>query len=114
MQAFTEGKEIEYKRAADTEFGWKIATNPAWNWTLYEYRIKEKKVIKPVVPWELIQEQFKYYAVDIDKSGWFFTDSPFVDLGVWRTDEGDLMESVLNIPYKGDWKDSLVCREEVK
>jgi hypothetical protein len=39
MQAHLDGKEIEYK---DPNDGWKITSNPVWNFRAYEYRIKKE------------------------------------------------------------------------
>ena len=39
MQAAVDGKEIEYKVYS----GWVSAPHPAWNWALFEYRVKPTK-----------------------------------------------------------------------
>jgi hypothetical protein len=44
MQAFVDGKEVEYKR--HDEF-WMLTTLPLWNWNSIEYRIKPTPVLRP-------------------------------------------------------------------
>ena len=50
MQAFERGEEIEA-----LSFGhniWEDETNPSWNWTYYEYRIKPKaKQVVTIEKW---------------------------------------------------------------
>ena len=45
MQAFIDGKEIEYERINRTNVSeiWKTASTPMWNFTNYKYRIKQSK-----------------------------------------------------------------------
>lgn len=45
MQAYKDGKQIEFK---SNICDWTDAPFPCWNWTIYDYRIKEepKKKIK--------------------------------------------------------------------
>jgi len=45
MQAFVDGKEVEYLHSG-TE-GWVTTTNPSWNWTNCFYRIKPTPVLRP-------------------------------------------------------------------
>ena len=40
MQAYEDGKEIEYYSDGCSE--WKKATTPAWNWYTTDYRVKPK------------------------------------------------------------------------
>ena len=44
MQAYVDGKEVEYKR--HDEF-WMLTTLPLWNWNSIEYRIKPTPVLRP-------------------------------------------------------------------
>jgi len=45
MQAFVDGKEVEYKHRGTVE--WDTITTPHWNWINCEYRIKPTPVIRP-------------------------------------------------------------------
>lgn len=40
MQAFVDGKVVEYRWAAHTTEPWETATSPSWSWGQVEYRIK--------------------------------------------------------------------------
>ncbi len=42
MQAFAEGKQIEYRRALARD--WYIAGNPTWDWWTIDYRIAPEPV----------------------------------------------------------------------
>jgi hypothetical protein len=44
MQAFVDGKEVEYKRPDGI---WTIINNPCWNWNTQDYRIKPAATIRP-------------------------------------------------------------------
>ena len=43
MQAFAEGKPIEYKVALDDDV-WIGLSEPIWNWYSYDYRVKQVPV----------------------------------------------------------------------
>ena len=40
MQAFKEGKQIQFKQLDDPEGSWFDHTNPGWNWNSFDYRVK--------------------------------------------------------------------------
>jgi len=42
VQAFEEGKEIEY-REKNSKIPWKVALTPCWNFHNYNYRVKQKE-----------------------------------------------------------------------
>jgi hypothetical protein len=44
MQAFVDGKELEYERPDGI---WMLIKNPCWNWNTQEYRIKPTPVLRP-------------------------------------------------------------------
>ena len=44
MQAYVDGKEVEYERPDGI---WTIINNPCWNWNSQEYRIKPAPVLRP-------------------------------------------------------------------
>ena len=44
MQAFVDGKEVEYERPDGI---WMIINSPAWNWHSQDYRIKPTPVLRP-------------------------------------------------------------------
>ena len=61
MQAFVDGKEVEYKRHDEV---WMLTTLPLWNWNSIEYRIKPTPVLRPwtadEVPLGMQARNFKY------------------------------------------------------
>jgi hypothetical protein len=44
MQAFVDGKELEYERPDGI---WTLIKNPGWNWNTQEYRIKPTATLRP-------------------------------------------------------------------
>jgi hypothetical protein len=44
MQAFVDGKELEYERPDGI---WMLINSPAWNWNTQEYRIKPTTKLRP-------------------------------------------------------------------
>ena len=44
MQAFVDGKDLEYKRHDGV---WMLTTMPSWNWNSIEYRIKPTATLRP-------------------------------------------------------------------
>ena len=51
MQAFIEGKEIEFRHISSND--WTDSKNPIWEWGIYEYRVKQN-----YRPFETIDEVF--------------------------------------------------------
>jgi len=43
MQAFKEGKQIQFKQLDDPEGSWFDHTNPGWNWNSFDYRVKTEE-----------------------------------------------------------------------
>jgi len=44
MQAFVDGKEVEFKWGS---MDWNSTDKPEWNWSAYDYRIKPTPVLRP-------------------------------------------------------------------
>ena len=44
MQAYVDGKTLEYKRYDEV---WSLTTLPLWNWNSIEYRIKPTATLRP-------------------------------------------------------------------
>lgn len=47
MQAFQEGKEIEYRSKSSKLTTWHSTEQPCWNWIVYDYRIKQEPKYRP-------------------------------------------------------------------
>ena len=43
MQAFVNGKKIEYRLRDDIKSTWRNTSCPCWNWKAFEYRIKPEE-----------------------------------------------------------------------
>ena len=58
-----------------------------------------------------LDKKWNYLAMDADGEFWMFDTKPKINSinNSWCVDKGEENEElVLNLPYKGDWKDSLV------
>ncbi len=113
MQAYLEGKEVEFHFRND---GWQ-ALNPSrdagWNWVDNDYRIKP--VIPDDIPWAYIDTKFKWYGRDADGSIWLYANKPNERENRWYpvnpTEAVNITVSAktwLAIKNNGaSWKDSL-------
>ena len=79
MQAFLEGEEIEAR--VGYEDWWTIA-DPTWNWASMEYRIKEKDYSLDI-PWEFIDDKWKWTAMDDDGLVYIYTEKPLLESDGW-------------------------------
>lgn len=64
MQHFANGGEVEFYSKAVGE--WRIATTPVWNWTCFDYRIKEEKKTITIEKW-LCKNSLGHALIDCDK-----------------------------------------------
>ena len=66
MQHFADGGEVECE---DTGYGnWGRANSPCWNWKVYNYRIKEQKVI--IEKWLIEENDIKFVVETSDIGSW--------------------------------------------
>ena len=47
MQAFDEGKPIEFKTVSQDDTYWRIIENPKWDWLSWDYRVKPQLNLRP-------------------------------------------------------------------
>jgi len=54
MQAFVEGKEVEWRRKYQEHEQWKVInTAPTWNFTRFDYRIRKE----PIEVWAFVSDR---------------------------------------------------------
>lgn len=114
MQAYAEGKEIQFSMKYDED--WDECSNPIFNWELFNYRVKPKIIEKPSINWDHVSDEFNYLTVDTqgDKTwSYLYKNKPYWDDGWCSMHGGDcetacVFES-LN-PGNCEPQDSLVCR----
>ena len=61
MQHYASGGEVEFK---DSFREWRIATTPMWDWTCFDYRIKEEKKTVIIEKWLCKNKLHIYYIVE--------------------------------------------------
>lgn len=80
MQAFEEGKEIEFTTYYGIHFSQsalKGDTNLVWNWEECDYRIKPQPAPIPMtIPWEAIDEKWQWAAMDKNGNIFFYESQP--------------------------------------
>src|SRR5690606_26968915 len=116
MQAFADGKSIEFRRKGEN--GWRVIEGrlASWNWDAKEYRIKEPT--KPSINWVHVHPDYKWLATDADGATYLYKEEPTAgDYKWWSSAHrwgcgrvADIFESF--IPGDCDWKESLVQRPE--
>lgn len=117
MQAYAEGKEIEWslKEVED----WNECPTPLFDWSRCVYRVKPEIIEKPSINWDHVSDEFNYLTVDRQgdiKSAWLYENKPhYSNRGFgWVENTGGIVELafVFEDVYPGncDPQDSLVCR----
>ena len=114
MQAFAEGKTIEYiSRTIGTDSNWRITTNPIWDWHNYNYRIQVKQL---KVRWDHLDPNLRYAAQDKNGQVWAYTYEPIRRHTEWSgtfddNPVGDLTKiEGLVLSLDDNWADSMIVR----
>lgn len=79
MQAYVDGKEIEARTNPESE--WQPCGRPAWQWTMFEYRVAPPKPDE--LHWPSLNERFNWVARDEDGRVFAYGEEPEIDNGGW-------------------------------
>ena len=86
------------------------------NPSLYPYPVEVvKKVVKPSINWEHVQDKYKFLAQDANGNAWLYWEKPLMGDGRWLASRGDCSEADSYASYTPgivDWKDSLIVRPQ--
>lgn len=110
MQAHLRGETVEF--IANGIEGWTPTSEPRWSWGGFDYRIAPKPApTQDTIPWDAIDERFKWAARDADADIAAFEDKPILDANYWLTRAGDCIDitgSFVGV-QRGtiDWRESL-------
>ena len=64
------------------------------NRSLYPYPIEVvKKVVKPSINWEHVQDKYKFLAQDANGNAWLYWEKPLMGDGRWLASRGDCSEA---------------------
>lgn len=110
MQAHLRGEKIE--RWIFNAGDWEPTAHPNWNWAGGDYRIAPKPApTQDTIPWDAIDERFKWAARDADGRIAMYTDEPYRNgADCWFRKSGEfswLTAFVGVIPGTVDWRESL-------
>src|SRR5690554_1610547 len=112
MQAFAEGKSIEFRQKGEN--GWRVIEGrlASWNWDAKEYRIKEPT--KPSINWDHVHPDYKWVATDADGENLLNRKEPRAGWYEWVGGQHWVGACIFKsfIPGDCDWKESLVQRPE--
>lgn len=108
MKAHENGLPIEAQNVAET--GWEDCKTPKWNWGANTYRIK---MVTPVIPWDIINPKFKYFAIDVNGGMYFYTDEPFTSRDSWNVGGSAYAERV-NELLNWNWVNTLPWTETLQ
>lgn len=76
----------------------------------YVYRTRPRQL---VIPWEVIRPEYKWAAMDFDKTIAIFKQKPYMDADDWAGGSCAVVGGIFNINTTGiDWRDSLTERPE--
>ena len=115
MQAWLDGEVIE----CNDGYGWVTLPKggePSWDWIVFDYRIKEQDYSLDI-PWELIEDHWKYAAMDSGGFVYLCTERPESRPGYWGLPlGGNAVENFLIIkkPDVKHWEKTLTKRPEGK
>lgn len=80
MQAYVDGKEVEYKRTPND--AWISWHNISWDWAKFNYRIAETP---NEIDWSHVAPGFKWMATDANGVTWLHCVLPEIDTVSWRS-----------------------------
>ena len=112
LEAFADGKELEHADPRYTELNWK---SPACSF--YDdrcYRVVEKKYKEPIIPWDQISPEYKWYARSANGKCHFYRDKVSPTSMWWQSFHAPVPADFLKGHIPGDcpWEESLVERPE--
>lgn len=110
MQAFVDGKAIEFRPEGSDEWG--DVPKPVWDWSCFEYRIKPKVIKKLVLPWDFIDKKYNYAAIDSGGDIYLYESEPLKNKYQWYSggeNQGVGREIVIDTDGV-DWEESLTER----
>lgn len=63
MQHYDKGGKVEYRIKKEVEIYWATVTSPSWDWTEFDYRIKEQKQKVTIEKWLMQSTIDKEYRI---------------------------------------------------
>lgn len=115
MQAYVDGKTIQFRVTGHNWCDVRGDKAPLWDWAMYNYRIKP--VEKPCIDWAAIPENYKYIAVDANNEAFAYTVEPHVSINTWLALHGkaDRIDHIHASFKRGncEWKETLIKRGDV-
>lgn len=74
------------------------------------YRTRPRQL---VIPWKVIRPEYKWAAMDFDKTIAIFKQKPYMDADDWAGGSCAVVGGIFNINTTGiDWRESLTARPE--
>ena len=112
MQAYKEGAEIEYMKECLFEESWVTTSEPAWNWSACDYRIKPKPKYRPYKnAQEFLKdlEEHKMYIFN-NGTGEYLIPTSITNKGIEFTQSGKNVSYSWGLLFIGfKWQDKTPC-----
>lgn len=117
MDAFARGEAIIARRLVGGSATFIVDETPSWDWSLNDYRIAPKpEPTKDTIPWDAIDERFRWAARDANSTIAAFECAPKPDRDYWSVSAGNFVILTGNFvgttPGTIDWRESLQQRPE--
>ena len=116
MQAYLSGEALEATTDDVSSWvEWGTHQEPTWNWEKCDYRVKEEDHTLDI-PWEVVDEKWKWAAMDDDGRVYLYTGEPHPDSGqfvedTWQEVAGTSFLKI-RLPDTKHWDKTLTKRPE--
>lgn len=114
MQAYLDGKTIQFKIQKGIDDWDDLQDVPVFNWEFFNYRVKPEVIEKPSIDWDHVSDKFNYLALDRKgdvESAWFYTDEPSWGFTTWEGYNATMATAFKSLnPGNCEPQDSLICR----
>lgn len=101
MQAYADGKKIEFHRYDDIVWKdvWCEVKTPIWDWVLYDYRIKKEPTYRP---YESVNEMLDDFCERCREHGMTVSRSPMGEPFIWLLSKDEKNIELVTRLDKGD------------
>lgn len=116
MQAYLSGETLESTMSGVSSWvEWGTHQEPNWNWEWCDYRVKEEDYTLDI-PWEMIDERWKWAAMDNDGRVYLYIEEPHTGSGQFGVDVWPVAEYAsflkISLPDTKHWDKTLTKRPE--
>ena len=111
LQAYKEGKTIQYKSKTANDDFWEDSVWPSFSFIDCDYRVKPEE--PDYINWDHVHSDFDFLVRNKNGMVFIFESRPMKDSDVWYTPKGEVRRATAFASYKRgtvSWENSLVER----